>query len=71
MDLITVQHLLGHAKIAVATRYARSPNSARIDAVARLENFSASPWVSNRSLDQLPRETETDSKPRQSSTIGP
>lgn len=71
VDLITVQHLLGHARITMTARYAHSPNSARIEAVARLQNFPASQSFSNRSLDPLPRETETDSKPLQSSTIGP
>jgi hypothetical protein len=30
VDIITVQHLLGHAKISMTARYAHSPNNARI-----------------------------------------
>lgn len=37
IDLITVQHLLGHAKITMTSRYADSPTDARIAAVRRLE----------------------------------
>jgi integrase len=36
VDLITVQHLLGHAKIAMTARYAHSPTRARVEAVERL-----------------------------------
>jgi hypothetical protein len=51
--LITVHHLLGHAKITMTARCAHSQNSARIEAVARLENFPASQSVSNRSPDLI------------------
>lgn len=37
VDLITVQHLLGHAKITMTVRYAHSPSEAKIAAVGRLD----------------------------------
>jgi integrase len=37
VDIITVQHLLGHAKITVTARYAHSPDAPRIDAVKQLD----------------------------------
>ena len=37
IDLITVQHLLGHAKITMTARYAHSPSEAKIAAVGRLD----------------------------------
>jgi integrase len=44
VDIITVQHLLGHAKISMTARYAHSPNNARIAAVRRLDElFSSQP----------------------------
>ena len=50
VDLITVQHLLGHAKITMTARYAHSVEEARIDAVRRLEEGEkAAQPVPNRS----------------------
>ena len=40
VDLITVQHLLGHAKILMTVRYAHSPTQGRIAAVERLDALS-------------------------------
>jgi integrase len=71
VDLITVQRLLGHARITMTARYAHSPDSARIAAVTRLENFSISQTVPNRSPGLLPVETERESKLLQVSTLGP
>jgi hypothetical protein len=71
VDLITVQHLLGHARITMTARYAHSPNSARIAAVARLDSISTSQSVPNRSPGQILVGAESDAKPMQVSTIGP
>jgi len=46
VDIITVQHLLGHAKIPMTARYSRSPGSSRIAAVRRLDEL----FVRSRSL---------------------
>ena len=37
VDIITVQHLLGHAKITMTARYAHSPDPSRIAAVKQLD----------------------------------
>jgi site-specific recombinase XerD len=37
VDLITVQQLLGHARITMTARYAHSASDAKIAAVARLD----------------------------------
>jgi integrase len=37
VDIITVQHLLGHAKITMTARYAHSPDASRIAAVKQLD----------------------------------
>jgi integrase len=37
VDLITVQQLLGHARITMTARYAHSASGAKIAAVARLD----------------------------------
>ena len=37
VDLITVQHLLGHARITMTARYAHSASDTKIAAVARLD----------------------------------
>lgn len=71
VDLITVQHLLGHARITMTARYAHSPNSARIAAVARLDTISSSQSVPNRSPGPGLLRAESDIKPMQVSTIGP
>ena len=71
VDLITVQHLLGHARITMTARYAHSPNSARIAAVTRLDSISTSQSVPNRSPGRILVGAESDAKPMQVSTIGP
>jgi integrase len=40
VDLITVQHLLGHSKITMTARYAHSLADAKIEAVKKLEKVS-------------------------------
>jgi integrase len=71
VDLITVQHLLGHARITMTARYTHSPDSAKIAAVARLENFSGSQTVPNRSPEPFSPVLEKETKPMEVSTIGP
>jgi integrase len=39
VDIITVQHLLGHAKITMTARYAHSPDPSRIAAVKQLDRL--------------------------------
>jgi integrase len=39
VDIITVQHLLGHAKISMTARYAHPPDYAKVAAVNRLGNI--------------------------------
>jgi len=39
VDIITVQHLLGHARISMTARYAHSPDTARMAAVKRLDEL--------------------------------
>jgi site-specific recombinase XerD len=43
VDLITAQHLLGHAKIAMTARHAHSPTRARVEAVERLSALHPDP----------------------------
>ena len=71
VDLITVQHLLGHARITMTAWYAHSPNSARIAAVARLDSISSSESVPSRSAGPGLLRAESDIRPMQVSTIGP
>jgi len=40
--LITVQRLLGHAKISMTARYAHSPYNARVAAVKKLDELFSS-----------------------------
>lgn len=40
VDIITVQHLLGHAKITMTARYAHSPDPSRIAAVRQLDRLT-------------------------------
>jgi hypothetical protein len=37
VDIVTVQHLLGHSNILMTSRYAHSDTDAKMDAVKRLE----------------------------------
>jgi integrase len=39
IDISTVQHLLGHARISMTARYAHSPDQARVAAVERLDGL--------------------------------
>ncbi|SRR5882724_758735 len=71
VDLITVQHLLGHAKIAMTVRYAHSPTQARIAAVERLDAFSRFQPDPNRTRDGGKLGNSLESKPLQLNTIGP
>jgi integrase len=48
VDIITVQHLLGHARISMTARYAHSPNASRIAAVERLDGLFDSTPVPDR-----------------------
>lgn len=51
VDLITVQQLLGHARITMTARYAHSLSDARVEAVRRLAGTRAVEPDPNRSLD--------------------
>jgi hypothetical protein len=71
VDLITVQHLLGHAKITMTVRYAHSPTQARIAAVERLDAFSGFQPDPNRTREVGRMGDGLESKPLQLNTIGP
>lgn len=70
VDLITVQHLLGHARISMTARYAHSPTQARIAAVERLDSLSARQSDPNRTPSPNEVGPVAESKPQQLSTIG-
>ena len=71
VDLITVQHLLGHAKIAMTARYAHSPTRARVDAVERLGALYPSQPDPNRSRRVFRNQDEEEPKPQYLNTLGP
>jgi site-specific recombinase XerD len=71
VDIITVQHLLGHAKICMTARYAHSPNNARIAAVRRLDELFSSRPAPNRPLDFTKGDAVAGYKPQQVNTLGP
>jgi integrase len=71
VDLITVQHLLRHAKISMTARYAHSPTQARIAAVERLDVFSRLQPDPNRTREADKPGNSLESKPLQLNTIGP
>jgi integrase len=71
VDIITVQHLLGHAKISMTARYAHSPNNARIAAVRRLDELFSSRPESNRPPEANVEGQVVVYKPQQVNTIGP
>jgi integrase len=71
-DLITVQQLLGHAKIAMTARYAHSMADDKIAAVSKLDfaGSCSSPDPNRTPGSQMPV-SETGAKVLQPSTIGP
>jgi len=71
VDIITVQHLLGHAKISMTARYAHSPNDARIAAVSRLDALFCSQPDPNRTPKSKWKGQVAVPKSQQVSTIGP
>jgi len=71
-DLITVQQLLGHAKITMTARYAHSMADDKIAAVSKLDFAgSCSSPDPNRTPGPQMAVSETGAKALQSSTIGP
>lgn len=72
VDLITVQQLLGHAKITMTARNAHSMADDKIDTESKLDFAgSYSSPDSHRTRGPHMPVTETGAKPLQSSTIGP
>jgi integrase len=71
VDLITVQHLLGHVNISMAARYAHSPDSARIAADKRLDELFSSQPVPKRSPEPNSGGEVAEYKRQQVSTLGP
>jgi integrase len=71
VDLITVQHLLGHVNISMTARYAHSPDSARIAAVKRLDELFSSQPVPKRSPESNSGSRVAEHKPQQVITLGP
>jgi len=71
VDIITVQHLLGHAKISMTVRYAHSPDESKIAAVKRLDELFSSQPAPNRPLASNMRGEAATYKPQQVNTLGP
>ena len=60
VDIISVQHLLGHSKITMTARYAHSLADAKIDAVSKLDLASVCSLPdSNRPPSPIPVEPKT------------
>jgi integrase len=71
VDIITVQHLLGHARISMTAPYAHSPDTARIAAVKRLDELFDSQPAAKRPPEYHQAGEVAVYKPQQVSTIGP
>jgi integrase len=71
VDIITVQHLLGHAKISMTARYAHSPDKARTAAVQRLDELFSLQPAPNRPPEVNKGGKVVEYKPQQVSTLGP
>jgi integrase len=71
VDIITVQHLLGHARISMTARYAHSPDQARVAAVERLDGLFESQSAPKRPQDFNMPNPVVEYKPKQVSAIGP
>jgi integrase len=71
VDIITVQHLLGHAKISMTARYAHSPDSSRTAAVKRLDELFTSQPAPNRPRGFIEGREVAVHKPLQVNTLGP
>ena len=70
VDLITVQHLLGHANITMTARYAHALEDGKIDAVRRLEPKKVLQPVPNRSPDAKTAVLEVGAKPSRINAVG-
>ena len=71
VDIITVQHLLGHARISMTARYAHSPDQARVAAVERLDGLFDSQPAPKRPQESSMPDPVAEYKVKQVSTIGP
>jgi integrase len=71
VDIITVQHLLGHAKISMTARYAHSPDDSKIAAVKRLGELFSSQPAPNRPPELKTGGEVAGYKPQQVNTLGP
>jgi integrase len=70
VDLITVQHLLGHAKIAMTARYAHSPTRARVEAVERLSALYPSEPDPNRTRGVIGSKHKEEPQPQYLNALG-
>jgi hypothetical protein len=70
VDLITVQHLLGHAKIAMTGRYAHSPTTAKVEAVERLSALYPSQPDPNRTRGAMGSKDKEEPKPQYLNALG-
>jgi integrase len=71
VDIITVQHLLGHARISMTARYAHSPDQARVAAVERLDGLFGSQSAPKRPQELIMPDPIAGYKPKQANTLGP
>ena len=71
VDIITVQRLLGHARISMTARYSHSPDSARIAAVRRLDELFSLQSDPNRPPEPTGPPAVAVHKAQQVSTLGP
>lgn len=71
VDIITVQHLLGHAKISRTARSAHSPDNARVAAVKRLDELFSLQPAPNRPPELKTGGKVAGYKPQQVNTLGP
>jgi integrase len=70
VDIITVQHLLGHARISMTARYAHSPDTSRIAAVEQLDRLFNTKPAPNRPPGGKNRNSGWLNKPNRVNSLG-
>jgi integrase len=69
-NIVTVQHLLGHARISMTVRYAHSPDATRIAAVEKLDGLFNSKSSSQSALGAVIEGQGELDKPNQVNALG-